>query len=144
MIELSTSGSDAAGNLTQDLLTATVCHTGPGADNYDILWAKRATANAAFSMPVLVPGINMTGVRDASPNISADGQALYFDSHRSGNIDLYVGKIGSSGDFDPPTQIVELNTTNFTEEDPWISPDQRTILFATNRDGVRQIYMATR
>jgi hypothetical protein len=43
----------------------------------------------------------------------------------------------------PPVAVTELNTTT-SEVDPWISDDQRTIVFASNRNGNFDLFIATR
>lgn len=78
----------------------------------------------------------------ANPFLTADGLTLYYST--ASPRDLYVtSRAEVSAQFPPGQPIAELNS-DFVDEDPWVSPDGRTIYFHTNRDGKSQIYMAHR
>lgn len=114
---------------------------GPGA--YDLWQASRPTAADPWNAPQPLPAIN-TASNDQDPCISADGLELYFVSDRAGNDDIYVATRASLQDeFGPPVKLANVNTA-FRDIDPWISPDGRLLMFASDRDGDVDIYMATR
>jgi Tol biopolymer transport system component len=55
-----------------------------------------------------------------------------------------VATRGAAGDdFAAPERVVELST-EAADEDPWVSPDRRLIVFSSDRSGDQELYMATR
>jgi hypothetical protein len=78
--------------------------------------------------------------------LSNDCLRVYFQSSRdNGQFDIYVASRATmTTAWSNPTKIPDFNTGTFNEEDAWISPDQRTFLFASNSSGSRDIYIATR
>jgi hypothetical protein len=138
--ELSSNAFDAGAVPTDDLLTLVLTSDRAGGlGGADIYTSARAAATAPWSPPVAVANVNGTS-NDYSPMLSQDRLSLYFDSPRSGNSDLYVATRASAADpFGTPVPISELNTGG-SEDDIWVSPDQRTLFFV--RGGA--IYQATR
>ena len=71
---------------------------------------------------------------------------IYWDSDRAsaGDRDIWVASRGDpSLPFDPPRPVVELNTSA-SEQDVWLSADQRTIYFASDRYGTLDLFVTTR
>jgi Tol biopolymer transport system component len=87
---------------------------------------------------VPLTAVNSTPTDDHSPEISADGTALYFTTNRLGNFDIYRS-IQSGGAWQPPERVDELSTTS-SEGDVAISPDLRTAVIARSS----RFYRATR
>ena len=129
--ELTSSVDDLPGTPSADglLIPVTI-----GASPRQIHLATRPSTGAAWSAPLLIPLINSTA-DEAGAHLSADGLALYFYSTRNGGEDLFVTtRTSRAAPFGPPEAITELNT-GFEETDPWVSPDQRHIVFASDRGG---------
>jgi len=98
-----------------------------------------------WSLPVEETSLSGTGV-DIHASLSEDRLRVYFASARGGPpLDLFTATRAMPTDMWPtPTRITELNTTGI-EADPWLSADERTIVFAADRDNIeRDIYIATR
>jgi Tol biopolymer transport system component len=124
-------------SLTADRLTIVFSSDragGLGSD--DIYLGTRASTTAAFTVAPIT-AINSSS-RDASPEISADGNTLYFTSNRGSSYDVYVST-RSGGVWSAPQAVAELNTSS-TEGDVAISPDGLTLLVERTED----IYIATR
>jgi Tol biopolymer transport system component len=104
---------------------------GPG--GYDI-WISRKTAqgwSAATPAPFNSPG------RDFDPAFSADGRYVYFCSDRPGGFggdDIYRVEVKGSGFGEVENLGATVNSPG-NEFAPMLSPDGRTLLFASNRDG---------
>jgi|HubBroStandDraft_5_1064220.scaffolds.fasta_scaffold51633_2 Tol biopolymer transport system component len=118
------------------------------------LWSTtRSEPSTSFDVPVLLaPPVNaMSAIYDTTPFLRQDGQVLYFASNRvpERGIDIYrVGWAGSSADaaFDAPAPVDELNASS-NELAPVVTPDDRTIYFASDRangNGDFDIWTATR
>jgi WD40-like Beta Propeller Repeat len=91
-------------------------------------------------------GPNTAGT-EFSPSLitTPDGIFLYYSSDSGGNQDIYVSEMAPDGSFGPGTPVAELNTPS-GDQQPNVSRDGLTIVFASNRDGggVMDIYVATR
>jgi hypothetical protein len=89
--------------------------------------------------------VNQAG--EGTPYLSLDGLSLYFYSARSGgagNRDLYVAtRRDVSEDFGRITALSSLNTPELDYQ-PWLSPDELTIYFASGPAGNNDIFRATR
>jgi hypothetical protein len=81
--ELNSSGNDAGIFLTPDGLVALFGSDRPGSSGVDIYRAIRANVNSPFSTPKPVSAVNSTA-DDLDPQLTADGQELFFASTRNG------------------------------------------------------------
>jgi Tol biopolymer transport system component len=113
--------------------------------NVDILLARRATTTDPWGILAPLP-INSSFL-DGDAMLSADELSLYFYSNRpggQGDADIWVATRPSPAyEFGTVTNLAEINTSA-VDQDPWISPDQRTLIFASDRSGQMAIYQSTR
>lgn len=124
-------------SLTADRLTIVFTSTRAGGLGMeDIYIGTRATTASAFTVAAIT-AIN-SATRDLSPEISADGNTIYFTSNRSGNYEVYV-TTRSGGVWSAPVLVTELSSTA-GEGDVAISPDGLTALVERSTG----IYLATR
>ncbi len=111
----------------------------------DTFIAERPNKAVAFGTPVAVAAVNTGTTSDGNPMLSADGLELYLNSDRSGNNELYVAtRASTADDFGAPVLIDELNDPAAQDQDPWISPDGRTLYFVSDRLGTTQLFISTR
>ena len=100
--------------------------------NLNIYMATRATKNDPWGPAVKMgPEINGAGNVSEVPWISPDGLELYFDSWRSGSLDLYVARRATVND--PWGNAVNLGpvvNSPYDEEWPSLSPDGLLLLFS--------------
>jgi hypothetical protein len=92
-------------------------------------------------------GPNTEGT-EFSPSLvtTAEGTFLYFSSDVGGNQDIYRSEMAPDGSFGPGAPVSSLNTAS-GDQQPNVSRDGLTIVFASNRDtggGVFDIFMAMR
>lgn len=125
-----------------DLLHLVLASTRDG--TFDLFGARRMTVNAAWGTPGPLMEIN-SGDLESDPWIDASGTVLYFTGGpRTGNIDIFTAERASpTGTFATPTVVAEISGES-ADQDPWLSPDMRTVLFASNRSGSLDLYMAER
>lgn len=140
--ELASSNDDYAPYADVTQLRMVFCSNRAGPE--DLYETTRATTLSTWSTPVVLATAS-TPQQDMSPHLSPDLLTLYLFSNRSGNnLDLYVATRPSVGTpFATPTPITDINTW-FSEADPWISPDGRTLYFSSDRSGPYQIYESHR
>lgn len=102
---------------------------GQNADLFMSRWSP-----SGWSTPEAIANIN-SDAEELGPEISSDGQSLYFYSDRAGGrggYDLWVSR--RSGDaWATPQNLGEGINTEFNEYGPAISPDRRTLYFSSNR-----------
>jgi Tol biopolymer transport system component len=142
--ELNSVADDSEAVLTADGLSIYFSSTRGG--NKDIYVATRTAIDVDWSEAQPVAGINTSSDED-SPH-THDGLTLYFSSTRPGSHALTniwrATRTDVDAAFSAPVPVDELNTDE-REEDPWVSPDGRTIWFASSRGGgVFHLFTATR
>ena len=140
--ELSSAGADGAPALAGPLAIA-IDSDRAGTTMLDAYVATRATPGAAFGAPTAIAAINSADA-EGNPMLTEDRLAVYFDSNRTGDNELFVAtRATPTAAFGPPAQITELASTS-ADSDPWISPDGRTMYFTSNRDGTTRLWQTTR
>lgn len=118
--------------VSHDGMTLYFAQGGAG-DNSDLYFSLR-TADG-WSQPRPLQQIN-TDFDEMGPEISADGNALYFYSDRPGGIggyDLWVAHRDQDGWQTPVNLGAEVNS-DFDDYGPAITPDGQTIYFSSNRN----------
>ena len=116
---------------------------GPGAR--DLYRTTRASPADPWQPPQLIAELSTPG-NDESPFYvpGSDDLVIAFGSERDGVRDIYTARRSAIGaPFDPPVRVA-IDTPEFEESDPWMSPDGRTLYFATNRTGNGEIAVTTR
>jgi len=136
--ELNTVAAENRVSVTADELVL-VLESDRGNTGRDLYLSTRSSTSNPWSAPAPVTELNSSAT-DGDPMLSADGLTVYFT--RSGEI-LVAVRSSRAESFAAPTRVDELSST-FDDQDPWISADQRTFLFASDRSGNRDIYIATR
>jgi Tol biopolymer transport system component len=117
-------------------------------DEQQLYSATRSQRGAEFSSVIALDTVNSEGM-DGSPFLAANGARLYFFSDRQegvGNRDIWFSEAGPSGALGAPELVDGVNTPS-SELLPWLSPDERTMLFVSSRSGGRggaDIWRATR
>jgi Tol biopolymer transport system component len=148
---VSSTTNDRAPSLSADGLTLYFTSEsrpgGPG--SVDIWRATRPTRASEFDPPAAVTELD-TPSADRTPAISASGLTIYFGSDRpggAGGYDLWVASRSSlASPFETPVRVTELSSTS-SDWCPWLSADERTLLFASGRPGgagLTDIWIATR
>jgi hypothetical protein len=113
----------------------------------EVLWyATRSDRGAFFYAAQATHSLFATG-SIGTPYISANGLSLYFYSTQVtgfGGGDLYLAtRATTASNFSYP---LAMNALNSTELDylPWVSTDELTIVFVSQRSGASAYYTATR
>jgi hypothetical protein len=95
--------------------------------------------------PTAVAQLNTTSVEQGT-FLTNDCLRVYFQSNRDNNqFNIYSATRASlTTAWSNATVLPDFNTATFSEEDPWISADQRTFVFASNSAGNKDLYLVTR
>jgi Tol biopolymer transport system component len=142
--ELSSSGEDTTPTPMPDGLTMTLSSTRAG--TWDLYRATRMSAGGVWSTPTPVTELNTSAV-DSEPWIDPSDMVIYFSSDRAGGAggrDIWTASRPAPGaPFGPATLVTDASTPS-EEQDPWLTADQRVLIFASDRAGTWDLSMATR
>jgi hypothetical protein len=105
--------------------------------------STRPTTTSAWSAPVEISELNAAGFA-GRPHLTDDGLQIYFQGPGTNYDKIWMATRASRAvPFDPPNIVQELVTIG--EEDPWVSPDGRVLLFMGISAGpTTAIWQATR
>ena len=100
----------------------------------DIWVSSRARREDPWGMPYRAPAINSDRA-EFSPSLSADGNALYFASERTGAIELWVStRSHGNREWTAPRRLgPSVNVPGSMTLAPFISSDQRSLYFMSAR-----------
>lgn len=118
------------------------------ASDVHLFAATRPDASAAWQSATEITALG-SAWQDTDPALFSNGRALLFASRRltqGRTSDLFEAE---RSDVSAPfasslAPVGELNTTDHSEEDPWLSQDGRHIVFVSDRSGRSRIYEAWR
>lgn len=96
------------------------------------LWVVDLT-DGVWGDPVRLPDVINTDMPEVNPCVSANG-TLYFQSRRDGGWDLYSSDF-ENDKYSVPQKLPEGINTEHNESSPFIVPDERLLLFHSNRPG---------
>lgn len=88
-----------------------------------------------WSKPVILPEPINSNFKETQPNISADGQTLYFVSDRKeggfGHLDLWKSELQENGKWGKPVNLGKTINTPYSEQRPFFHPDGKTLYFSS-------------
>jgi hypothetical protein len=97
------------------------------------------------SAPTKVTSLS-TADSEISTWLSADCKTVMFArAPAGGQTDIYISTRASTADPWPAaTVLTDFNTNTSNEEDPWMSNDMHSFVFASNAAGTKDLYLSTR
>jgi len=142
--ELNSLADDVAIGISADGLELALDSSRGGASGRDLYLSKRANATQPWGIPVGISELN-DATTQKLPQLADDGRAIWFVQTTTSNGDdiMVATRPALDAPFGTPTAVSELNSAT-AEDDPWISNDQRTIVFASSRNGNFDLFIATR
>ena len=121
----------------------TIVFSSDRSGNYDLYIATRGTLADPWNAPQPIGELDTPG-KESDPFLSDDGLTIYYTSNAAGQDDLvFATRSSTSATFGAPQPIDELNSPS-NEQDIWLSPDARRVIFASNRAGTWDLYEASR
>jgi Tol biopolymer transport system component len=143
--ELNTAASDHPGATTPNgLRMIIVSDRSPSLGYHDLFLTLRTTTAGVWSAPQHDLVLS-SSEQETSPWIDANACVVYLTSSRHGGPhDIWIStRTGVGAAFSAPVAFPSLNSSE-QDADPWLSPDLRTIYFASDRDGDYDIFVAQR
>ena len=120
------------------------------AGRYMIVVANGANGNdlaegvlGSGTAPAVAATLNSTA-SETGTFLTQDCLTIFFASARGATTMMYTSHRNAVADAWPPPTVVTDFGTNGNEQDPWMSPDQRTFVFASDAAGNNDIYISTR
>jgi Tol biopolymer transport system component len=82
---------------------------------------------------------------DTGVFLTQDCLTIYFASQRVTPERIFFSRRASvTAPWDPPAPVDDFKLTGGNQEDPWLSADRRTFVFASDAAGDKDIYLSTR
>ncbi|MCA9263835.1 MAG: PD40 domain-containing protein, partial [Planctomycetales bacterium] len=118
----------------------------------ELFLLHRDSPNEPFGPRInLGPGINLENGNNTMPYIAPDALSIYWSarpavSEPRQRLNLYMSTRASTDDpFGPRVPLVEINTSEYSEVSPSLSPDGLTLVYdRVPLGGDRDLYIATR
>lgn len=141
--ELNTLESEAGMHVMPDRLKMYMA-TGSTANSVEVIVTSRAALTSPWAAPTLVPTLNSVSF-DSDPFVTEDDLDVYWSSGR-GTTAHNMWHATRENPVDSWTNLAPVTELNTAEEvdDPWLSPDRRTLYFSRGTATDLRIYRATR
>jgi hypothetical protein len=146
LANVNTSGQDECPSVTADGLFLYIDRYASGTTNWDIWVAQRANTTVDFGAPTRVDSLASAGnFQDDNQFILPNNSAMYFESNRNGNSEIYRAARNVGGTFDAATTTLILPSSN--EISVAVTADELTMYYSTDAtptDGGYDIWMTKR
>ena len=111
-----------------------------------ILGGDIAEGRIGQGAPTIVASLSAPApANETGTFITQDCLTAYFASNRTTTNQLYTSTRASPTDPWPaPTLVSDFMAIGGNQEDPWVSPDQRTFMFVSDIRGTKDVYVSAR
>lgn len=97
------------------------------------------------SAPSPIDSLNSPTASDTGAFLTQDCLTIYFASFRVSPEKIFVShRATASSAWPAPSPVDDFRSTGGDQEDPWLSPDGRTFVFASDAGGNKDVYVSTR
>jgi outer membrane protein OmpA-like peptidoglycan-associated protein len=132
---INTPGNEGALKLSTDgnTIVFTACNRPDGYGRCDIYFAHKTPAG--WSNAINAGNQINTAYSEKQPCLSADGRILYFSSDRKdglGEMDIWYSIKNKQGLWGKPINMGDTINTKYSEESPFIHPDNQTFYFSSD------------
>lgn len=144
VVELSSSGDEWAPAVSADHTSVVITRSTDGR-SLDLFGASRPSADQPWSAPEPL-GQFASEVYEADAHLDAPGTSMLFAAELPGGDgrDIYRAERPTPADpFGDPERVAEVASPEI-DEDPWLSPDARVLVFSSTRTGDQELYWTVR
>lgn len=147
VLELSTANGDWSPFAQSDQLRIVLC-SGVNVAQEAMYTSTRPSTSDTWAMPVKVASLDVMDKSECDP-MEPRANVLYYASDflpADNKFHVYrASRATSSQPYSNRTQVSVIAMPGINDRDPWVSPDERTMVFSSDRDLVTyQIYITTR
>ncbi|NVB76911.1 MAG: hypothetical protein HOV81_00820 [Kofleriaceae bacterium] len=142
---LSTVYGDYGAFVQSDLRHVIFC-MGDIVANEALYEADRTSPQASWPTPTRVDELDEANISECDP-MEPSGRTLYYASARGDGVtyDIFTAQRNSAADpYAARTAVDAANLPNANDRDPWVSQDEKLMVFASDRSGVDRLYVTTR
>ena len=142
---LSTASPDYGPHVRADLLRVVMCRGATVADEH-LLEAERSNLVDAWSGASRIAELDESGISECDP-MEPRPNVLYFASNRTAdnNYDIYrTERASASAPWGAIVPVTAVNAFDADDRDPWVSADERFMVFSSTRMGNSRLYVTTR
>jgi hypothetical protein len=145
--EISTPNPDYGAAATDTLLHLVYC-SGVSTAEEKLYVSNRANTLALWGSPVALPALDAPAVGECDPH-EPNAFAIYYSTPylaADGRYDIYrAARPAETESYGSRTAVSAVNLPGFNDRDPWVSADEQTMVFSSDRGGVTfQLYQSTR
>lgn len=145
--ELSTPGGDYAAFAQSNLRHVIWC-AGDTVGQESLFTSDRASTSAMWGAPARITELDEAAISECDPNEPHPRAMYYSTQHLTGGTTYDIYRVSRANVTDPygsRTKVEGISLDGFNDRDPWVSADERTMVFSSDRDGISdRIYMSTR
>ena len=145
--ELSTGSGDWAPFAQSDQLRVVLC-SGPTEAQEALYTSTRTATNVPWGAPLRIAELDGVNESECDPVEPRSGVLYYSSNHLNQDLrfDIYrASRISSMSPYGDRTAVSSVNLPEINDRDAWVSADEQTMVFASDRDLVNmQIYITTR
>ncbi len=139
---LSSANGDYGAFVQPDLRHVILC-MGDVVANEALYAADRANPQAMWPLPTRIAELDEAGISECDP-MEPSARSLYYASNRDGTYDIYTAQRSSAADpYGPRSAFTATNMAGVNDRDPWVSQDEKLMVFASDRSGVDRLYLTT-
>jgi hypothetical protein len=142
---LSTVNGDYGAFVQSDLRHVIFC-MGDIVANEALYEADRPTPQSPWPAPTRVDELDEPNISECDP-MEPNPRTLYYASARGDGVtyDIFTAQRSSAADpYGARTAFDPANLPDVNDRDPWVSQDEKLMVFASDRSGVDRLYVTTR
>ncbi len=145
--ELSSLNGDWSPFAQSDQLRVVLC-SGPTEAQEALFTSTRSSTAALWMLPTRIAELDEVNESECDPVEPRSGVLYYSSNHLNADLrfDIYrASRISSSSPYGNRTPVTSVNLPGVNDRDVWVSADEQTMVFASDRDLVNmQLYITTR
>lgn len=141
---LSTVNGDYGAFVQSDLRHVVLC-SGDVVANEALYAANRPSQSAAWPPLTRLEELDEPSISECNP-MEPSPRVIYYASNRDNDTyDIYTAQRTSAANpYGPRTAFAATNMPDVNDRDPWVSPDENLMVFASDRSGVDRLYITTK
>lgn len=140
IVELASPSSESSATV---VAAGTVMYFASGRSGTSDIYRAEWTGTG-WGAPAAVQGASELDDDESEHWVSEDERTLYITSRRATDQEIWFATREAATDVFGPRMLLETLESDADDHDPWVSADQRILVFASERLGNNEIFISTR